>query len=535
MGAALAALRWKRTRSALVPVSLLLGALPVVAAAGMSAQEAAQLTLAPDTNLAAADVTSRGPMATMLLCILHERLFVGQAVTAVGLALVGTALALQSRRPASEDAPRPGSLALVWAACALTSVVAAYAAGQRTVLLDALAVAPPGAYLAALLDAADAREHLQWLRTVFAAIAVLLALRATATTRGTLRERVATGAALLLGVAALQTDVAAEGVATSRVASTFATPWTDDASFEPIVTADLTTELSLGYPYTEVAVVLGTDGPRDYIRGIALPREVPALTEALGALRERLAQERADVAEAYEAREVQEEPPLEMDSDGANEMAAPADAMGRVVARAAWTRCAPASEEHTLAVAVDRRATADALRVMVEAATSAGFGRLELVVPANDPIETRALHARDTTGGALVGHAMHALQWLLVARCVAGDVPFMTGVVTDVPLRTLRRSDGSDAPVGDPPGLDALPDLPPDLPTVVLALGENATPIALLQATQDMLERMVSDTPLLVSSPALLPAPPPARASGPAAVDEAEEATAESAAEPAAE
>ncbi|MCA9579775.1 MAG: hypothetical protein KC668_30315, partial [Myxococcales bacterium] len=423
---------------------------------------------------------------------------------------------------------------LVWAACALMSAVGAFAAHERSVLLDALAVAPQDAYIAALSDAGDAREHLQWLRAALTVIAVLLALRAAASIQDAQRERVATGAALLLGIAALQADAAAEVVATQRLTTIFATPWTDDATFEPIVAADLTTELSLGHPYAEVAVVLGADGPRDYTRGVALPNDVEALTVALIELRQRLAEERARVDAAYEARMASEEPlPPEIDGD---EMAASADPMGRLVARAAWTSCAPESEEHTLAVAADRRASADALRILVAAATGAGFGRLELVVPANDPTDTRALLARDPAGGAVVGHAMHALQWLLVARCEAGDVPFMTGVVTDEPLRAVQRSDGVDVPVGDPPGLDALPDLPLQLPTIVLALGPHATPIALLQATQDVLERMMADTPLLVSSPAMLPATnAPTRAPGPHVPEGTQDATVEGAHEPTAE
>lgn len=510
LGTSLTALRLTLQRAPIAAGSLLLSALPALVAAALGASEAADLTLAPEGSLAAADMSVRATIAAQRLGRMHGRLFIGQAATAAGLAWVGVVLFMRGRRSLPEHAPNPKPLALVWAACALLVGVAAYAAHARAGLLDALVDAPHRAYAAALTGSATTRERLQLLRAVLGLGALAIVLRAAAACGETKRERAGVAGALLLGLLVLQADVAVEYAASRRLAATFATPWTDSSNFEPILEADLRSEWSPGDAFSDVAVVLEDGALLDRTRGVALPSEPDVLAEALVALRQRLAEERERVAAAYEARSALTEPTLrdeerlETQLRQEDETAAP-DVMGRLVERVSWTSCAPASAEHTLSVAVDRRASAVALRALVAAATRAGFGQLEFVMPLADPAATRALQARDAAGAALVGYPMRSVNTLLVGRCVASDVPFMTGVVDDGAPLTLRHSDGREVPVGDPPSLDALPDRP-DLPaTVVLALGPNATPVDLLRAVHAVEERLVTDTPLLVSAPSLLP------------------------------
>ena len=159
-----------------------------------------------------------------------------------------------------------------------------------------------------------------------------------------------------------------------------------------------------------------------------------------------------------------------------------------------WPGCEPADAPDPLSVAVDRRVSSQALRELLRAAVDAGFATIELVGPVVSPSALAQLRD-DAVVRALVSAPAYAARIAGVTRCEAAGMSFLRGTV-GVALEALEHAEGFTLSLSDEATVAAYRALERPVPTVVLALGADATPLSLMQALSAVETQL---TPLALS------------------------------------
>ncbi|MEZ4327489.1 MAG: hypothetical protein R3B40_19875 [Polyangiales bacterium] len=520
LGAAMVALgtlavggvRGWRGRAGLAPLWLVVAALPLLVALGLAWRDTRAIHRDQGGFLFDVDVSSLAPIGARLLSLVHARCWLGLGLSGAlwtVLALLLVALRSRATHEAREASAHGGTSPWVTVTLAGAALAASFHDYVHAVTFYELPQHAREDYVTLLTAAADTWQTATNIRVTAMALALVAAVvHLRFRQNSAVRAREAAAVLALLGVA-LHGDLALIAWARARVVDVLAQPWSRDADFQPIVETELGEDRNTSYPDGAVTVVLGVDGARTFPGGNALPMEHGALVEALGLVRARLAEERALRTAAYEAELALfgESPPEQAADDAAREESPSAMGIrGVLYAPEPWPGCEPADAPDPLSVAVDRRGSSQALRELLRAAVDAGFATIELVGPVVSPSALAQLRD-DAVVRALVSAPAYAARIAGVTRCEAAGVSFLRGTV-GVALEALEHAEGFTLSLSDEATVAAYRALERPVPTVVLALGADATPLSLMQALSAVETQLTPLALRLVPAPDQLPAIP---------------------------